>query len=389
MRMRFFTIFLTAVVLGAPTLAQVRDPLSPRAIRGPAKDHVYLGYRFAFNVSVDFSGLGSLPSPGSTGPADNSIVTEDRLYSDGGWRVDESGNADDSTIDYFWISNEVNADFANQLVTLNSYAAEGDGTASGDADGGYGWEVLYSRDLGDPRERFNWGVLAGFSFDSLEADIQQTNASRIISETGTFIIPPFTGGNTGPTGGGTDDSTTGSATTEDNGFDSRRSDSPPATPAQRQSTGTRDLTGEVEGNYEFEAAFFHLRTGVFAQLDIVGGLGVEVAAGAVVIFAASDFRSTTTIAAINDEAGDPLPQGYVDSLLRVTEITNAEESEEFLFGGFVDLNLFYEVTERVTIYTGVQYLGVGSFDHELENGERAEVDLGGSLQIRSGLGFTF
>lgn len=380
---RVFFFFAAAWLAGVSLLSgQIRDPLAPRPVEKPPQNTVMVGLRYLSSPTVSFAGLGTIMSSRDIGEDSAALAgTVDQFYSDGAWRVAEDPQdfgSGPTTPLFSFASFDINANLATNTAQLHRYSAEAAGGAEIEGDGRYGWEFRFRRDFSSGEGSFQWGVLAGFAFTSIEVQADVTMDAAITADVGTFSLPLLFG--PAPTG---DDSYVGV-------------EGETRTSAQRQGPVTQqNLTGAVFNDIDYEVAMYHFRLGPHARFEIFEGFDLQGSVGAAAIFSASEFavrKFISDIRGLTDANGvtypDGVPESYLNSLAGI-EVREIDKEGIWVFGAYVDVTAFYELVEGVEIFAGVEYLSADTIDHELEDGEIAEVDLAENLHLRFGMGFSF
>ncbi|MCD6049311.1 MAG: hypothetical protein K0Q55_714, partial [Verrucomicrobia bacterium] len=61
---------------------------------------------------------------------------------------------------------------------------------------------------------------------------------------------------------------------------------------------------------------------------------------------------------------------------------------DLLVGGYLSARVAFWLTDNMNLFTGVTYQNVGSFD-QTANGRNARLNLGNTVALNVGLGFSF
>lgn len=298
-----------------------------------------LSYRAGFNISAKFKNIGGFPAQSNPGAA---IAGINHNYDDGYNRVDSSGNTSDKT--WYWgyerasqIAMRPGADF----LMLSSTSGSGS-TREADDDVQHGGELSYQRELGKIG-RVYWGVEAAFNYSSVEFEDDSAASLTRITDSyslGTVVPPqpPYHGSFQGP----------GPVI----------SDIP-----------IRSITQiTLPGNRNFEADIYGFRLGPYVEWPLAERWSFLFSGGLALASINSDFSFSEQVGAVTQRGSG--------------------SHSDWNFGGYVNANIIYNITDAVDVFTGVQFQHLGDYDHEV-GGRKAEIDLGQSIFAVVGVGFSF
>jgi len=77
----------------------------------------------------------------------------------------------------------------------------------------------------------------------------------------------------------------------------------------------------------------------------------------------------------------------LDGLAPKTTHGNGSHSD-LLPGGYIGGNFLYALRENLNVFAGAQFQAAGTYSHK-ENGKAVEMDLGKSVFVNLGVGFSF
>ncbi len=304
------------------------------------------------NVHVHFRDAGAHPATSAPGSAAGAAVS--RTYDDGYNRVDDSGNAGDTTS--HWGYQNASQRQGESLVMSSASAARSfdieDAGGSFEASG----NLEYRGSMG-PVGASDWGILLGIGYGTIGAEtggVYVTDAEVVEDRFSTagiaqdaFPAAPYSGSadGTGPR--------LGSIPT--------RSVSPVP--------GGRTLTGR----WVFDAEMIPLTGGVYFETQIAGRLNAVLSAGVLAIFinADSKFHESSVI------AGQP-----------ALVTTGAEGTNDILVGGFVQLALDWALWENTSLVAGTRWQPTERFDHGVA-GRTVEMDFTSAFAIHAGFSMRF
>lgn len=312
-----------------------------------------ISYRAGFNISAKFKNLGGFNSLNNPGPATGGAA--ERFYDDGYNRVDGSGNAGNLTT--FW--GYENASQYNPAdggsITMNSTSASGQATSKNQEDDPqHGAEITFNRQLGRLGEA-KWGVEAAVNFTDITIRDNATLFGDAVRTSDTFplngVVPPT------PPYHATFDQQSG-----------------PVLGSVPFRTVTRIPNGAViAGNRNFDAELYGMRLGPYLEIPLSQKVSLSFSGGLSLIWIHSDFayEETVTLAGGVPRSG-----------------SGRGSNQDLLPGGYLGGNLLFWLNDTVNLSAGAQYQAAGTYSHK-ENGKKAQLDLGQSVFLTAGLGFSF
>jgi opacity protein-like surface antigen len=310
--------------------------------------------RFGFDIEASFKNI-ELPSPGpNSGPATGGANHE---YGDGYNRVDSTGNTNNST--WFWgyaSEQQLSGNYTVRMSRTNSTPA---GLTKGvEDDPQPGFELTYAREvLWDGNYRLGWEGALGWTHVSIKdratLNGQTTRTVDTYQLLGATPPPsPYAGTFEGTAPGG--------------GDPPRISDVP-----FRQ---VETLPGATTtGSREIEAHMFSGRVGPYLEIPFTERFSVLLSGGLALAYVDSDFTFDEVITGLGMET---------------TTQSGRDTTTDWMFGPYGEIKLDYQVTPHVSLFTSAQYHDLGSFSQSAGQKE-AKLDMGGSLFVTAGVGFTF
>jgi hypothetical protein len=307
-----------------------------------------LSYRMGFNVSARFKNLGGYTAASNPGLA--SGAAQERFYDDGYNRKDSSTNHNDTT--WFWGYQNA-SQISGNSVTMTSSSAPANGSSERNEDPQQGIELTYNRELGH-YEKWRWGIEAalGYMDVSIGNNSPFSGSRKDIADTfqnagSTFPDAPYAGTYEGP--GDLISSIT-----------------------QRQIN--IDVNGaRVKGSRQFDADIYGLRFGPYLELPMSDRWSVSFSGGLALLSINSDYKFNETIS-LED---------------RPSQTKRGDGSHhDFVPGAYVGGNFLYSLRENVSLFAGAQFQAAGTYSHK-ESGKEVELDLGKTLFVNLGVGFSF
>src|ERR1051325_2168964 len=306
-----------------------------------------LSYRAGFNASARFRNGAGLVQGNDPGPA---VAGVNHNYDDGYNRVDNTGNNHGGTI-ATWNWGYENASQVNGTsdIFMHSTSATAESSTEVEGDTQMGFELNYHRQFGRLGKGL-WGMEGAFSYTDLsirDSDPQGRPGTLITDRYDlagvTAPEPPYAGSFEGP----------GVLI----GDDPTRSQSPAT------ASGFRKLSANVYG----------LRLGPYFQFPVAKRLSLSAGAGFALAVVQSDFKFEETVFPTVGAA-----------VLR----KGKDSADEVLPGAYVMANVSYAFSDRWNAFAGVQYQYLGNY-HQTVSDKEARVDLGKSIFLTVGVGFSF
>lgn len=305
-----------------------------------------VSYRMGFSISARFKNLGGYAAGSNPGPA---IAGIDHNYDDGYNRVDSSTNNNNTT----WNWGYQNASqISGNTVTMSSSSAAGN-SASGERkeDPQHGIELSYNRELGH-FEKWRWGIETALSYNDVTIGHNGPLSGNLTTIRDTYTGPifplaPYSGTFEGPG---------------------------PLLGTIPNRTITSGAGGaSVTGNRQFNADIYGLRLGPYLELPLDDRWAISLSGGLALLSVNSEFkfRETVTIAGLAPE----------------TRRGSGSQSD-ILPGGYIGGNFLYSLYDNVNLFAGAQFQTAGTYSHK-ESGKEVEMDLGKSVFVNLGVGFSF
>jgi hypothetical protein len=346
----------------------------------PSGNSLQFGLRVIGGPKVSFGNLGTVPGASelglATGPAD-------RTYNDGhvslDLRTDANGNPVNDGLTNTW-----NYQYDTQVtssgdMSFHAYSASTLGAGlNAKRNSAAGWELRIGHTLGRIGGKVEFDVVAGFSFNSVNAKI--TGSVPAFLTAVTDVYPLY--GQTAPTAPYTGPSYTTRTVLDANGNPVLDSTGTAQTESVESSTvlgtdptrTTVTSQADVRGHWEIKGAYYTFRVGPLIKLPITERLKLSLSAGAALAYVGTRYTV--------EEA--------VDLTDVSTELTSGGENSRsvLLPAYYADANAEYWLTERSGLFLGASFQKSGSFDQTV-GGRTAQIDLGSSYGVQSGITLRF
>lgn len=336
-----------ALVLLAPVLALADD--SENMLSRTNKNRLSMGAHFGLNITARFKHIGKLSAPGNPGGTGPGLNHE---YDDGYVRRDESDNFGGQT--QYWGYENAGQDNGGSILFHNSSASGIGAEREIECDPQYGLDVIYSRELGRIRNG-RWGFEAGFSWTPIVLRDQHSYSGSVQRIEDAYSYTPGTIPPTAPYEGKFNEP----------GF--VLNDTP------TRSVSTIPGGALVTGSHELDADLFGLRLGPFLEMPIGKKCSLYLSGGLALGGVSSEFSWHESVAIAGAGTLSGGGQG---------------RKGDVLAGYYLGAKFNVELSERATVYAGVQYQNLGEFSHR-ENGRRAVLDLSQSIFFSIGVGYAF
>ncbi len=383
-------LVLGILVLSSGALAQAPKYVPPPPPTKHAK--LELRLRYLLTPSIEFSGLGSVPFLGSYESPGNLVEGTERtiLYDDGyliqdfiakslidGEPVSQFvPSSDGSATANFGYQNpdQVDREGAPSTLNFHRYAASYDPTVQfeGSGSGSMGWELNYTKFI---NRRRNLGIQVGFSFngfdsrfnDSIEADLHTLTFSHDIvdgevpelvenvDDDGNVTYTPYTG-----------DRVRG----EDDEVDLLQWETN-GDPVEELLEGG----ATVESRVDLRSSMYNFRAGTTYALSLGEAFSFQFGAGVSAMYVSGRLSAYEIL--INTGASENPSRA----------MTTTEEAE-WQVGGYLDANAYYNFTERVSFFSGMQLQSGSSYTQQNEE-RQATVDFSSQVYVHAGLGIKF
>ena len=144
------------------------------------------------------------------------------------------------------------------------------------------------------------------------------------------------------------------------------------------STPTRSITtapgrATIRGERKLDADLFGGRVGPYIEFPLTHRFAVSFSGGLAVVEVSSDFRfhESVTIPGLGTRSH-----------------SGSSSDDELMAGGYISGNLSFELSDRFSLFGGVQYYSLGTHTQQAGN-KTAELDLEDSLGVVMGGSFSF
>lgn len=304
------------------------------------------------NTRVSFRGLGNHTPSSQPGPEAGGAIN--RSYDNGYIRVDDSGNAGDTTVHYGYRST---SQIGVQGLTLSSVSTYDPVTAE---DRGAFLEpsanLEYRGSLGTWGNA-DWGVLLGVGYQAINQDLSGTfitSASVIedhfaLGNVGRDEMPPapFEG--------------------------SASSDVPRISSVPSRNFRSVPNARVLDGRWDFGAELIPVTGGLYLEFQLAGRLNGVASAGMFAAFVNADlsFRETST----------------VGGLPPVTE-SNSNDVSDFILGGFTQFGIDWALWENASIVASARWQPAQTFRHSVQ-GRSVELDFSSAFAVHAGFALRF
>jgi hypothetical protein len=310
-----------------------------------------ISYSLGFNVSASFSNIGAFPA--LSNPNAPLVNPGDiRPYDDGFIGVDNAGNVAGQTS--FWgFTNPAQVQGGN-LVLSSASSLGGGSSVDNDTKLQHGVELTYNHQLG-AFDWGAWGLEGALGWMPVNITDGRAASSSISIQMDTypgngivFPVPPFTGDPAGP-GPLIGDAPIGSTVV--------------TVPGGLLTTGQRKI----------DASVFAFKLGPYLDYNLAKHVVLTLSGGLSLAVVDSEFTFTevNTIAGVGTQA-----------------FSGRNRTADLLVGGYLSARVGWWLTENVSIFGGLTYQNVGSFTQQA-GGRNAKLDLGSTVFLNAGVGFSF
>ncbi|NDV62398.1 hypothetical protein G0Q06_08050 [Puniceicoccales bacterium CK1056] len=377
--------------LGAHISAQSPGYIPPP----PPTKNVKFELRVKYLVAPDiaFKGLGSVPSEYELEGSNNILLGTERFidYDDGFLRQDyisttlvaggldgsesvPSTNTDATSNFSYSDPNQVVPNDPTALL-FHRYSSTGDPDVefAGASDGAFGWELNYTKYINRKR---NLGIQVGFSFNgfdsgfnkSIDADLyiqefrhNMANGANVPdlpdpveNDDGTFTQNPYTG-------------------------DIEREDVASGNLLEWiASEETEELIADgavVDSKADLRSSVYNFRAGPTYNLSLGQSFAFSVGLGVSAIYYSGEFSAYEIL------------QNPAEGINPSRGLTTTDDSE-WQVGGYVDASAYFNVSERVSLFSGLQVQSGSSYTQQNEERE-VSVDFSSQVYVHAGLGIRF
>lgn len=382
---------LAALVLTSSALAQAPKYVSPP----PPTKHVALELRLRYLMPPDiaFSGLGAIPFSTLYETPGNLIDGTERAiqYDDGYINQDyipvdliegstetqfmPSDDADGTSSFYYQNPDQVDRDLDPNTLMFHRYASNLDPTEEfeGSGSGSLGWELNYTKFV---NRRRNLGIQVGFSFngfdsrfnDSIEADLyvqtfKHTMADgvevpvleEVVNDDESITYIPYTG-----------------AKVHEEDADVDRIN---WLTSEEMSEQILEGGALIDTRNDLRSSMYNFRAGPTYAVEMGKAFAFQIGAGFSAQYVNGRFSTFEMLS--NTNAMEAARRPMVTS-----------EEAEWQVGGYLDASAYYSLTERISMFSGMQVQSGSSYSQN--NQERmATVDFSSQVYVHAGMGVKF
>ncbi len=307
-----------------------------------------LSSRFALNIEADFDDWATWSDAGPPAGAAN------RTYDNGFVQMDASGS---SSLTWYW-QYQGAVDPAG-LIMRSSTAPSGGGVRDAQDDPHLGLEVTYARELGSIRS-LKYGFEAAFGWTDVRIASDQSISGPVTVTTDTFSL----GGIVMPADGNR------GSTFEGPGPLIPLNPGPPLAPGRQ----TQPSVATVGGMRTLDASLYGFRLGPYFEVPLAKRLTFGLSGGLALAVVDSEFSFSETKS--------------VPGFNLTSQQSGRSSDSDLLAGGYVQGLLSLGLSDTVSLSAGVQYQSLGDFTQRAGVKE-AKLDLGNSIFVTVGLGFSF
>ena len=327
----------------------------------PQMNRFAVSYRLGLNITADFKKLGGFTAvnQGGVGPGPATGGHTDRTYDDGYNKIDIRDNALGLTWNWGYENASQVPDPGNNVILFHSSSAKANVSSKnvGD-DPQHGFEFIYNRRIRDAGKGW-WGIEAAFGYTDVSIGDGRALRGNVSVLTDTYDLggvfppspPPYHGANPNPP-------------PNDNPL---ISDSPSRSfqnvPGGAKITGTRSIDAGV-------ATF---RVGPYFELPASTNLSFQFSGGFAMAAIDSEFRFRETVA--------------ISGLGSQTHSGRSHDGG-VVPGGYVQGTVIWKLNKELDIFASAQYQALASYS-QTAAGKRAELNMGESIFVSVGLGFSF
>lgn len=376
-----------------PCILAAQAPIYVRP-EPPAKQSVFdIRLRYMFAPDVSFSGMGEVPhrenfvTPGN--PLNGQLQKIE--YDDGTVQQDitlvpgtQTGvpNTDNKTgnFSYYNESQVVNNGKELEYHRYATMSSDPNLSYAGSASSNIGWELNYTRFINRKR---NLAFQMGFSFngfdsrynDTVTTDLEIITYSHPAVDGGTIPeLPPVKEGETQKPYEGTI---------------IRKDDGTVIAQGPNQGDGEIVTRTEHDGalvnsRMDVRSAMYNFRAGPTYSLDLGKKFSLSVGAGVSALFIDGEFRAAEKITALfPNESGE----GTI-SIRPREEQSTVSNANDWQVGGYIDASAHWNVSERVSFFSGMQYQTGTNFNQENES-RQVDIDFSSQVYMHAGFGIRF
>lgn len=352
-----------------------------------------LRLRYLLQPDVSFSGLGSIPLRSDYTTDENLLLGTERFiaYEDGYIGQDyieaslvsgttegadqiPSPNTDASSNFGYVNADQVDPNDPSVLI-FHRYAAENDPTQefSGRNSGSLGWELNYTKYLNSKRKL---GLQVGFAFngfdsrfrDSIDADLYVQEFRHRMADG--VEVPALPDPVEDADGNVTQDAYQGDVVREAAEIGDLLEW------AASEESEELILDGAVvDSQADLRSSLYNFRAGPTYATSIFNKVSLQVGAGLSALYYSGQLSAYEML---QNPAGGANPSRGLTTT----------QSEEWQVGGYLDASAYYQFTDRVSLFSGMQLQSGSTYVQENEE-RRANVDFSSQIYVHAGLGIRF
>jgi hypothetical protein len=377
--------------IGSQALAQSPSYIPPPPPNKNVQFELRLRYLIAPDIS--FSGLGSVPLGTNLEGSNNILLGTERFidYDDGYLRQDyisttlvTGGNDGSERIpstntdatSNFAYTDPAQVDPADPTALLfHRYAAVGDPASefAGASDGAFGWELSYTKYINRKR---NLGIQVGFSFSGFDSGFNKSiDADLYIQEfkhnmANGADVPDLPDPIENDDGTTTQDPYVGDAVRED-----VASGDLLEWIASEESEELIADGAVVDSKADLRSSVYNFRAGPKYNLALGQSFAFSVGLGVSAIYYSGEFSAYEIL------------QNPTEGINPSRGLSTTNDSE-WQVGGYVDASAYYNISERISLFSGLQVQSGSSYTQQNEERE-VNVDFSSQVYVHAGLGIRF
>jgi hypothetical protein len=391
-RTRYCFGILAGLLLLSPLAAQSPEYRPPPPPVNNTTVEVRLRYLVA--PDVNFTGLGTVPFSEDYRTENNPFLgtTREINYDDGFLSQDfiesslveggvESGlervpSSNNQATAFFGYNNPEQVDpAAPDTLIFHRYAsgAVPDEEYSADAEGSLGWEINYTKYLALNRKL---GFTVGFSFNGFDSRFrEEIDAGLYVQEFRHRMadgadVPDLPEPVTDDEGNVTQAPFVGDLVREEGEIVDLLEWA-----ATAESEELIEGGAVVDSRMDMRSSFYNFKAGPTYNLSVGNRFGMQLGAGVSAIYFSGTFSAYEIL---NNPAGGENPSRSLTTT----------DSTEWQVGGYVDASAYYQLTQRVSVFSGMQMHSGSSYKQANED-RFAEVDISSQIYVHAGFGIRF
>jgi len=264
---------------------------------------------------------------------------------------------------------------SNGLVALSTYRATSEGASAQEEEGmNSGLELTFSRVLGRRADgRFEWGVTAGVTLNSLNAKTSGTVTSTLHTYTDYYKLNGFlvAGAKGGPT---FEDILAADGTTVSSLQGRETTVTVDNLPVAGLSTDVSQKgAATVKGNWQIKGGYFLMRVGPSVRAKLNDRWSLSASVGVAGAFVGTRYAVTEQL--------------EIPDIITITDETS-ESVSKVVSGYYADFNVDWWATDRSGLFAGVNAQYLDGYDQTV-SGRTAKIELGSAVGIRGGFNVKF